>query len=148
MASQRGDELGADELEYGLKEWKEAYLEANPVFAASLDDNLQRTSDRKSQRDALLAMPRSALPPGEYVDQTLNLMTSFAQFERSISALADQNTTAAQDERIELRTSFYAWAKEYVAENPGARTYWQSVIQHDRIIGGYATEFTYEYGDG
>jgi hypothetical protein len=146
VADARGDVAGADVAQYELDDFKERFLRMHPIFADSIGRNRDRNEARKAERDALLAMPRSALPEGEHVDQVLNLMVSYAQFEREMQTLAGQRSTGAQNERVALRDEFYAWVNEYVRENPAADSYYQSVIRFDRILEGVETQFTYEYG--
>jgi len=146
VADRRGDSEEADRLTLEMNTFKTRFLRMHPIFNDSLNRNSDRNRERREQRNTLLSMPREQLPEGEHVDIVLNLMTSYAQFEREMNVLKGQNSTAASEERQALRRSFYAWVNEYVAENPAADSYYQAVIRHDRILEGVETEFTYEFG--
>lgn len=114
---------------FAWENWSKNFRTANPVFAEELTSQTAKNRRKNviSEMTTLIKDPQ--FPQAPQFEAIKILTESFIKFDREISKL-DMNNTSANRDLIKLeKQAFENWATSFIEKNPGAKPYWLTIIR-------------------
>jgi len=114
---------------FAWENWSKNFRTANPVFAEELTSQTAKNRRKNVISEMTTLVKDPQFPKAPQFEAIKILTESFIKFEREISKL-DLNNTSANRELIKLeKQKFENWATSFIEKNPGAKPYWLTIIR-------------------